>query len=148
MNNYDNILVAIDINAHYKSIIRKALAICKCSEDVSLIYVLLPTTYIQPYLYGMEYNTIDDSDRMALAREKMRGVAIEFGIPQEQIFVRLGAIDDGIKEVARENIILLIVIGTHGRSGIKLLLGSTANSVLHGAKQDVLAIRMHDDDYL
>ena len=36
----------------------------------------------------------------------------------------------------------LIVIGTHGRSGLKLLLGSTANSVLHSAKQDVLAVRI------
>jgi universal stress protein A len=39
----------------------------------------------------------------------------------------------------------LIVLGTHGRSGIRLLLGSTANAVLHGAKQDVLAVRIHND---
>jgi universal stress protein A len=45
--------------------------------------------------------------------------------------------------MANEKNIDLIVIGTHGRSGIKLLLGSTANSVLHGVKQDVLAVRVY-----
>ena len=36
----------------------------------------------------------------------------------------------------------LIVIGSHGRHGLALLLGSTANGVLHGAPCDVLAIRV------
>jgi universal stress protein A len=38
----------------------------------------------------------------------------------------------------------LIVMGTHGQSGLKLLLGSTANSVLHGAGCDILAVRVGD----
>ena len=36
----------------------------------------------------------------------------------------------------------LVVIGTHGQSGLQLLLGSTANSVLHGSTCDVLAVRV------
>ena len=36
----------------------------------------------------------------------------------------------------------LIVIGSHGRHGLGLLLGSTANAVLHVAKCDVLAVRV------
>ena len=36
----------------------------------------------------------------------------------------------------------LVVIGTHGQAGLQLLLGSTANSVLHGSKCDVLAVRL------
>ena len=36
----------------------------------------------------------------------------------------------------------LIVVGSHGRHGIALLLGSTANGVLHGAPCDVLAVRV------
>ena len=36
----------------------------------------------------------------------------------------------------------LIVVGSHGKHGIQLLLGSTANSVIHGAACDVLTIRI------
>ena len=36
----------------------------------------------------------------------------------------------------------LIVVGSHGRHGLALLLGSTANGVLHGAMCDVLAVRV------
>jgi universal stress protein A len=36
----------------------------------------------------------------------------------------------------------LIVVGSHGRHGLALLMGSTANGVLHGAKRDVLAVRV------
>ncbi len=36
----------------------------------------------------------------------------------------------------------VMVIGSHGRSGLSLMFGSTANSVLHGSKCDVLAVRV------
>jgi universal stress protein A len=38
----------------------------------------------------------------------------------------------------------LIIIGSHGRHGIRILLGSTANAILHSAKCDVLAVRVYD----
>jgi universal stress protein A len=143
MSNYKNILVAIDVNAPHESIIRKALAVCQSSEDLILMYTLLPTTYIQPYLYPMEFNAIDDSERMSLAHKKLSDIATEFGITESNVFVKMGVAADEIKEMANEKNIDLIVIGTHGRSGIKLLLGSTANSVLHGVQQDVLAVRVY-----
>jgi universal stress protein A len=36
----------------------------------------------------------------------------------------------------------LIVMGTHGRHGLGLLLGSTATGVLHGCPCDVLTVRI------
>jgi universal stress protein A len=36
----------------------------------------------------------------------------------------------------------LIVIGSHGTAGWKLLLGSTANKVLHGASCDIMTVRV------
>lgn len=143
MSNYKNILVAVDVNAPHESIIRRALAVCQSSEDLILMYTLLPTTYIQPYIYPMEFNAIDDSERMSLAHKKLSDIATEFGITESNVFVKIGVAADEIKEMANEKNIDLIVIGTHGRSGIKLLLGSTANSVLHGVKQDVLAVQIY-----
>ena len=146
MSTYKNILVAIDVNAEYENVIKKALSICQSPDDLYLVYITLSTIYIQPYLYGMEYSGIDDSDRIERAREKLEKIAKKFGISKERSFVNTGEASEEIKEIANEINADLIVIGTHGRSGIKLLLGSTANSVLHGVKQDVLAVRIHDND--
>ncbi|MFT7088899.1 MAG: universal stress protein A [Glaciecola sp.] len=144
MSNYKNILVAIDINADYDSIIQKALSVCQSPEDLNLVYISLSSVYMQPYLYGMDYKAIDDTSRMQSAREKLEEIGNQFGITKQQVFLKMGDPADEIKEVANDTCADLIVLGTHGRSGFKLLLGSTANAVLHGVKQDVLAVRIYD----
>jgi len=45
---------------------------------------------------------------------------------------------------AKDNDVDLIVTGSHGRHSLQLLLGSTANGILHGAKCDVLAVRIKE----
>ncbi|MFT7416177.1 MAG: universal stress protein A [Glaciecola sp.] len=144
MSNYKKILVAIDINADYESVIQKALTICQSVDDLSLAYIPLSSVYIQPYLYGADYSQIDDSDRMARAQKKLDEIAHKFVIKKNNVYLKAGDPADEIQNFANEIHADLIVIGTHGRSGIKLLLGSTANAVLHGVKQDVLAVRVHD----
>jgi universal stress protein A len=47
-----------------------------------------------------------------------------------------------IHHFAKEQQCDLVVVGSHGRHGLALLLGSTANDVLHGAPCDVLAVRL------
>lgn len=145
MSNYKNIVVAIDINAKYDSVIKKALTISESPDHLSLAYIPLPDVYLQPYLYGMDYSAIDDTNRITRAREKLEAIAKEYGIPKERVFLKAGNAADEIQIYANDISADLIVIGTHGRSGFKLLLGSTANAVLHGVKQDVLAIRIHED---
>ena len=62
-----------------------------------------------------------------------------------RIEFRVGKDHQEILEFAEINQVDLIVIGSHGRHGLALLLGSTANSVLHHAKCDVLAVRLSDE---
>jgi universal stress protein A len=53
-------------------------------------------------------------------------------VPQSAAFSGLGDLEAQLG----------IVIGTHGQKGLQLLLGSTANAVLHGAGCDVLSVRI------
>ena len=57
-------------------------------------------------------------------------------------FVELGAPKHEIVRVAKEQGVDLVVVGSYGRHGLQLLLGSTANGVLHLAACDVLAVRV------
>ena len=63
-------------------------------------------------------------------------------IPDEQVYAPIGSAVDEIHLLSESVKADLIVLGTHGQSGLKLLLGSTANGVLHGVKCDVLAIKI------
>jgi universal stress protein A len=56
--------------------------------------------------------------------------------------VKIGNPAHEIRDAATELEADLIVVGTHGRHGLGLLLGSTANAVLHGVGCDVLAVRV------
>jgi len=38
----------------------------------------------------------------------------------------------------------LIVVGEHGRHGLSLLLGSTADGIIHHSECDVLAVRANE----
>jgi universal stress protein A len=144
MSAYKKIMVAIDINAEHENVIKKALKIASSPADLSLVYISLSAFYVQPYLYGMNDNYIDYQGIIENAKVKLEGIAEKFGIPKKHAYVKSGEAAEEIKNLAGEHHADLIIIGTHGRSGIKLLLGSTANAVLHGVKQDVLAVRMHE----
>lgn len=145
MSDYKTVLVAIDIHAQYKQVIDKALSIRDNPSQLHLIYVPLPVTYINPYLYGIDYNEIDDANRLTKSHEELKDIAKQFSIPDSNVHFKAGDAADEIHDIATQIDADLIVIGTHGRSGIKRLLGSTANSVLHGVKRDVLAVRVTDE---
>ena len=53
-----------------------------------------------------------------------------------------GYVAEAILDFAEQNNIDLIAMSTHGRSGMRrMLLGSTADRVVHGAKMPVLLVR-------
>jgi universal stress protein A len=95
--------------------------------------VTLPTTYSQPYINNVDGDYVADIHKQA--KNRLDEIAEKNIIPTKQIYLPIG-------NVAEEIHTDLIVIGTHERSGLKLLLGSTTNSVLHSAKQDVLYVRI------
>jgi len=110
-------------------------------------------------LHVVDYVPLDLSNDMMLAepididgrlvdeaRSNLDRLAAELGVPEEQSHITLGSTGSEIRRVAEEQGVDLIVVGSHGRHGLALLLGSTANAVLHGAACDVLAVRVKDED--
>ncbi|MGZ5001054.1 MAG: universal stress protein, partial [Methylomonas sp.] len=79
------------------------------------------------------------------AKKRLTQFAAELGVPEERQWLEMGSPKLEIVRVAEENNVDLIVVGSHGRHGIALILGSTANGVLHHAKCDVLAVRLKND---
>jgi universal stress protein A len=88
---------------------------------------------------------IDLEEQMAKdAANALAKFSQQFAIPPANQFIEVGSPKVVILNKAEELKIDLIIVGSHGRHGIALLLGSTANAVIHNAKCDVLAIRINE----
>lgn len=144
MKPYQQILVAIDIYSEFDQILNRALFIAQKASQVSVVFVTLPTTYFQPYITEVGGDYVADIHNQA--KNRLFEIGKKHDIPQKQLYLPIGNAAEEIQDLAAEINADLVVIGTHGRSGIKLLLGSTANSVLHGAQQDVLTVRIYSND--
>ena len=140
MKNYERILVAIDIYSEYDQVLKRALSVVENASQLSVVFVTMPTTYFQPYISGVGGDYVADIHKQAKSR--LEDIAKKNDIPNNQTYLPIGYSAEEIHTIANDIDADLIVIGTHGRSCLKLLLGSTANSVLHGAKQDVLAVKV------
>ena len=71
-------------------------------------------------------------------------MADELGVEQRNCWLIWGSPNDEIVRIAKQHQVDLIVTGSHARHGLALIMGSTANSVLHHAECDVLAVRIQD----
>lgn len=147
MGAYQHILLAVDYSGHGDTVGRKAKGLAeKYQAKLSIIHVLdnipMPDT-----TYGTVIPLTEDSGYELLEAEKAKLMRIgdQLGVAQAKRWMVWGSPKHEIALLAEREQVDLIVVGSHGRHGLSLLLGSTANSVLHYAGCDVMAIRLQDD---
>lgn len=139
---YRDVLVAIDGSEESRHILTRALSIaCTGGGRLHLLHVIEPLALAYGADVPMDVTELQSS-LMDQARENVNRYATEFSIPPDRVHVELGSIEKTIQEKADVLCADLIVIGSHTRSGLALLLGSTARGVVPGAHCDVLAVRI------
>jgi universal stress protein A len=146
MESYKHILLAVDFFEPAQVVIDRAKALAETYKaSFSIIHVVdnmpLPDT---GYGFDAAYDVDLTGEMIDAAKKKLTDLAKKLGVEQDRIWVELGSPKLEITRIAEENQVDLIVVGSHGRHGFALLLGSTANGVLHHAKCDVLAVRLLD----
>jgi universal stress protein A len=143
MNSYGKLLVAVDLSNESHRVIERALEIAdQQGERLSLIHVVEPVAAAYPIdAYAINMTRLQE-EAMEIATQKLAEMAAPYGIDEERQHVSVGSPAGEVRSMADELECDLIVIGSHGRSGWKLLLGSTANKVLHGANCDILTVRV------
>ena len=146
MGNYKHILLAVDFFEQGDVVTNKAQALATQNQAKLSIVHVVDSLPVVDSSYGtdMPFNMDLTAELTAQAKEKMDEIAKKLNVPNEQSWLETGSPSSEIVRVAEENKVDLIVIGSHGRHGLALLLGSTANSVLHHATCDVLAVRLRD----
>ena len=142
---YQNILLATELTDNSQYIEEKAAAIQKLTNaKLSIIHVIEPIPYTSDELLSV-YNYQEITEALQENAKKMlQPIQKRLNIANENSIIITGSVSYEVLNYAEENNIDLIISGSHGRHGLQLLLGSTANAILHGAKCDVLAVRFKE----
>jgi nucleotide-binding universal stress UspA family protein len=139
------ILVPIDFSDYSKSALKYAVNFCKdCNAEMVLIYVVEPVIYPPDFSMGQIAIPSVNAEWDERARQELDKLAkeqIPASVPVKTI-IKTGKPFLEIIETAGELDIDLIIIATHGRSGMEhILFGSTAEKVVRKAPCPVLTLR-------
>jgi len=146
MTTYKHILLATDFSEHCEHVGNKAKELAhQFQAKLSLVHIM-DNLIITDAAYGstIPFDLDLTAELMASARVRLAKLAETLDIPDQNQWLEVGSPKLEIIRIAEENGVDLIVVGSHGRHGLALLLGSTANGVLHHAQCDVLAVRIKD----
>jgi nucleotide-binding universal stress UspA family protein len=156
MTNYKTLVVPFDFSAHSRSALATAVDLAtKLGSDLHLVHVIQPPSYAYAYGYvgGMAGISGQPPIDMARIREDVVKALNEvcrsvegFRGKIEAHVVESSAIASAICESARDLDASMIVMGTHGRTGLAhAFLGSVAERTLRGAACPVLTIQSPDE---
>lgn len=147
MAEYRHILLAADFSEHGDYVAGRVKALTnRYQAKLSIIHVLdnipMPDTG-----YGTVIPLDQDSSYDLLEADKTRLIDLgkKLQIETADLCLVWGVPKQEIVQQAERLAVDLIAVGSHGRHGLTMLLGSTANAVLHHAKCDVIAIRLPED---
>jgi len=145
------ILVPIDFSDCAKKALQYALPLAKEHEAaITLVHVIATPSYPIGEFGGLEYATLQ-ADTSDLIDKKLNELAVDEAageVPVDAV-VRTGSPAAEIIDVARKLPADVIVISTHGRTGLKhVLLGSVAEQVVRHAPCPVLVVREREHEFL
>ena len=143
---FKHIVLASDGSASAGHAARKALELARVhGGQVTAVHVVDP----YPYLGIGEANPLGFQAYMSAAQDtaartftELAALAQAAGVALQTRLVEDAHVVDGILQVADEVSADLIVVGSHGRSGVgRLVLGSVAHKVVAQSVRPVLVIR-------
>jgi universal stress protein A len=143
---YQHVLAAVDFSPGTEAVVERAGDLSqRYMARVSLIHVVEPMLMeytgelVLPEDLDLERKLVDSG------RQRIAEIGARLHARDSDCHVLVGSPRSEIVRVAEETGVDLILVGSHGRHGLALLLGSTANAVLHHAPCDVVAVRITED---
>lgn len=144
------ILVPLDFSASAEKALRYAVSFAQqCDAKIILVHVRPVTDY--PAELGVLPMTMpvgEPSDGKIRARLEAEAARLMPAEMCARVLLSTGTPFDEICQAARQSGADLIIIATHGHTGLKhILLGSTAERVVRHAPCPVLVVREHEHNF-
>ena len=138
-----NVLFATDFSEVSEAALPYAAAICRRYNcQLHAVHVISPASYIVPSepVGSITIESMHEAAR-ADAQEKMQALVSRLKVVPHHTYIREGDVWETLSDMVRTREIDLLVLGTHGRTGLeKLVLGSKAEEILRQAPCPVLTV--------
>jgi nucleotide-binding universal stress UspA family protein len=136
MENIRTILFAADFSACSEDAYQVAAALARDYRARLIVLHIMPSSEREGHLHSVDGYRADLESRLCLVYGARRPDRVEYRVQDGEPAAE-------ILQSAREDACDLIVMGTHGRTGVnRLLLGSVAEAVLRQAVCPVLTVRL------
>ena len=138
----DRIFVPYDFSEHATQAVRYGEALADVyGADLSIVHVM--QELMVPMEYEVEVPDVDRDEVRARAESALEDVSDR----EHRVFVTSGHPARRIVELAEDNQADLLVIATHGRTGLRrMLLGSVAEQVIRQAPCPVFAVKAFEPE--
>ena len=146
MSNYTHILMAIDFTKSGEQILAEALDIAERNNaKLSILHVV---EYTPPVDYANDPMVINgavyDNEMLEQAKKSLQKFSKQHNLKNVDLSVQFGRPKQVISQYVKDQQCDLVIIGSHGRHGISLLLGSTASAILHEMPCDILTLKIEE----
>lgn len=136
MATYQKILVALDLHDDVEVVFKQAVFLAKHYQaELHAIHVMPHVISSVPYAYDFQTEMEKDADERLSQLKELTDLTVQThliaGSPRREILEKSTELEAD-----------LLIVGSHGKHGVELILGSTANGVLHGSPCDVLTVRI------
>jgi universal stress protein A len=139
---YQKIMVAIDLSESSEAILTKvATLVAQNTAHYQVVCCYEPMLGLMTEM-SLPVVGFDDSVILAAMDERLQELVSAAGLQQDCTQVIENIVGPGLCQHAELMGADLIVMGSHSRSGLRVLLGSVTNYVLHHAHCDVLALKI------
>jgi universal stress protein A len=146
MSDYTHILMAVDFTKSAEQILNKARDIARHNNaKLSMLHVV---EYVPPVDYANDSMlsnwVIDDNEMLERAKSSLQKFSEQHKLENVDLNVQFGRPKHVISQFVEDHQCDLVILSSHGRHGIGLLLGSTASAVLHAMPCDILTIKSEE----
>lgn len=141
---FDTIICAVDFSDCSKAALKAACELARESKGaLTLVHIFNPPTYsMGSGVFDMAALFEREQQSARAELESWRATAIAAGVERVETTARMGSAWDEIVRLAETTAANLIVVGTHGRTGLAhALIGSVAEKVVRHAPCNVLVVR-------
>lgn len=143
MTTFRRVLVPVDFSEVSPTVVAMARRLLAPDGQAVLLHVVETLPLVTEAALGLYANRREMEDLKRLSTEKLTQMVADLHDARFVAAVREGKPAHEIAQVAADVDAELIVIGTHGRSGLEhLLVGSVAERVLRKARCNVFLVRV------